>query len=176
MSIAGDLLEGTLLYDAHGDAYVQPLLARGKTFRVPPDRQNVVGVFVGVLKGLGWTAALLSVLVFGPGWGIAALAALLALHPASVWLFARRFQPADPADLGTRSERLLRLARNRGERQILANLSEAALMLAVALACPGWGYVYASALFAGLGAALALQNLPLLRLLRSATQTQTRVP
>ncbi|HEU4558716.1 MAG TPA: hypothetical protein VFS20_12740 [Longimicrobium sp.] len=174
MSIVGDLLEGTLLYDARGNAYAQPLLARGKTFRVPPDRQNVVGVFVGLLKGLGWTAALLSMLVFGPGWGITALAALLALHPASVWLFARRFQPADAADLGTRAERLLRLAHNRGERQILANLSQAALMLALGLACLGWGYVYAGILAAGFGAALALQNLPLLRLLRSTTQTQTR--
>lgn len=50
MSLAGDLLEGTLLYDARGEAYVQPLLSGGRTFRVPVARRSAITHFVSVLN------------------------------------------------------------------------------------------------------------------------------
>ena len=107
------------------------------------------------------------------------MALLLAFHPAGVWLFKRGLHPTDTADLGTRAERLLRLARRRGERHILGRLNNATFMIAISLVLFGLGGHAAPWL--GLaavvyGAVLAIQNVPLLRALRSAAQTQIRVP
>lgn len=176
MSLLGDLLEGTLLYDAQGHAHVQPLLRRGDTLRVPPGLSYVIGEFSTLLVRFGAAGATVSALLLEPWAGAMVMGAFLAGHPVGVWWLSRRLQRAAPRDLGTRAERLLRLAHSRGEARIVGKLTWAALLLAAALGLFGWGHVLPGLVAALFGAAMAVRNLALLRSLRAGAQTQTRVP
>jgi hypothetical protein len=180
VSLAGDLLEGTLLYDAQGNAYVQPLLRPGETLRVPPGQCDAIHDASIRLKVVSWAAAVVSGMWLEPRAGAAAailvMAVLLAGHPAGMWWLSRRLQRADARRLGTPAQRLRRLAQDRGERRILGKLTWAAFLLTVALALFGVGIGSLAMVAALFGAATAIQNVVLLRHLRAHARAKTRVP
>jgi hypothetical protein len=154
-----------IMHDAEGRTLVRPFGRRGRTYLVPPDREEDVQGFIQ----LGYLPLLAAVLVAEQVFGlVAALAVVPLLTAALLYALDRRlreFPVTDAKPVETRTDMQVVLARSLGTRRVAITLAIAVMFTAggVWMGLSGERDGWWIAAFFGVGAAMQLRTLRLLR-------------